>query len=398
MQRWTGAAIGAAAAWQAVLPLGAGADTAVLDTAHDATLIESPTGALANGAGTGLFVGRTSQPNGSRRRALIGFDVAGALPGGAVVTGAWLDLELSVSHPEPVEIGLHRVAADWSEGPSVSSGGSGVPAVAGDVTWIHTRYDTARWAHPGGDFAAEPSAVAPIGDSGAYRFDTTGDLVADVQSWLDAPSTNHGWILVGGEDSASTAKRFYSREAGSEGKGPRLVVDYEPPCDGADLSARARGICRAYCEALDCDGSDPRGDARACETLAQSFAAAGGGEPLPCEAPRRIACPCFTEQDVTALALALQDTAVYTQLDCADSTPTKPLTALSAIRIDGADCSARSADCSALAVTFTEDNACQFNPPLPAEPVAVDGISAQERDACRALILGGSQAAGVTCE
>jgi hypothetical protein len=423
-------AAGAMTVLRAAFPLDARAETAILDAARDATLIESATGALANGAGSAVFVGRTSQLADSRRRALLAFDVAAALPGGAVVTGAWLDLELSPSHPAPIEIGLYRVATDWSEGSSRSSGGSGDPAQPGDVTWIHNRYDAERWTHPGGDFAAEPSAVAEIGDAGTYRFESTPAVVADVQGWLDTSASNDGWILVGGEDAASTAKRFYSREAGREGAGARLVIEYVPPCDAANLTGRALGICNAYCEALDCDGTEPGDGARACEQLAQSFAAVHGDEPFPCEAPRdadrdgvadeidncpdtpnadqsdqdgdavgdACDCPCFTRGEVTSLVLALQDTAVYTELDCTDSTPAKPLTAVSAIRIDGADCSAQSADCSALAVEFTEDNACQINPPAPAPTVTVGSISDVEREACRAFILTGAEAAGLRCE
>jgi hypothetical protein len=399
MLRWIQrAAIGAAAAWQATLALGAAAETSVLSAVRDATLIESGTGALANGAGPALFIGRTSQQSGSRRRALLLFDVAGALPGGAVVTGAWLDLELSPSHPDPVPIGLHRVAAEWSEGPSASSGGSGAPATLGDVTWIYTRYDTERWTHAGGDFAPAPSAVVPIGDAGPYRVDSSPTLVADVQHWLDAPATNHGWILVGGEDAASTVKRFYSREAGREGEGPRLVVEYVPPCDTVDLSTRARGICTAYCEALDCDAAERRGGEVACQQLAERFAATSGEVALPCEHPAEPECPCFTIDEVTALVQALQDSSVYADLDCTDSSPTKPLTAVSAVRIDGADCSAGNSDCSALSVSFTEDNACQLNPPAPALPVSVDGISDVEREACRDAILAGAHAAGLACE
>src|SRR5678815_2381943 len=142
-------AIGLAIVAQGTSGAVASAETAVLDAVRDATLIESGTGALANGAGPALFVGRTSQQNDSRRRALIAFDVAAALPSGAVVTRVALDLELSPSHPDPVAIGVYRVAADWSEGRSDGSGGSGEPAVAGDVTWIHTRYDLERWVDPG---------------------------------------------------------------------------------------------------------------------------------------------------------------------------------------------------------------------------------------------------------
>jgi hypothetical protein len=386
--------------WLAALPVGASGDTVELDAARDATLIESASGAFANGSGPAVFVGRTGQTSDSRRRSVIAFDVAGALPGGALVTSVWLELSLSPSNPAPIGIGAHRVSADWSEGLSEATGGGGAASLPGDVTWIHTRYDTDRWVNPGGDFAALPSAVAEVADTGTYRFGSTPALVADVQSWLDAPADNHGWILVGGEDAASTAKRFHSREgADEEGPGPRLVVEYVPACEAADLPALALGACRAYCEALDCDGSEPRGDARACGLLAQRFGVATGGRALPCEPPPpEDTCPCFTRDDVTALVLTLSDSSLYTGLDCIDSSPAKPFTAVSAFRVDGTDCAAQSADCSALAVTFTEDNACQYNPPAPDVPLVVDGISDAERDACRGAILDGALAAGLACE
>jgi hypothetical protein len=390
--------IGAVVIGLTALSFAAAADVAILSAARDATLIESATGVLANGSGSVLFVGRTSQQTGSRRRAVIAFDVAGRVPGGAIVTGARLELELSSSHEQAVQIGIYRVSVDWSEGPSSSEGGSGAASQVGDVTWIHTRYDTERWTHAGGDFAAEPSASADIADVGIYRFESTESLVADVQAWLDAPASNHGWILVGGEAAASTAKRFFSREAGREGEGPRLVIEYAPPCEAADLGGRALGICRAYCEALDCDGREPRTDGAACDRLATRFAAATGDVALPCERPAPSACPCFSADDVTALVRSLQDASLYTDLDCTDSTPTKPLTAVSAVRIDGSACSAGNSDCSALSIMFTEDNACQINPPPPAVPVSIDGISDVQREACRQIILAGSLAAGIACE
>src|SRR4030095_6565569 len=94
--------------------------------------IESATGAFSNGAGPAFFVGRTSQATGFRRRGVIRFDVADVLPPGVIVTRAELRLVLNHSNPQAIEIGLHRVLADWGEGESASSGGSGAPAAAGD--------------------------------------------------------------------------------------------------------------------------------------------------------------------------------------------------------------------------------------------------------------------------
>jgi hypothetical protein len=109
-------------------------------------------------------------------------------------------------------------------------------------------------------------------------------------------------------------------------------------------------------------------------------------------------CACFTEADVQALILTLQDAVTYTGLVCIDTRiGTKPLTAISAFRADGAPCSSASQDCSALAVEFTEDNACQWNPPAPLLPILEQGISDAQREACRARLLAGAAVLGLPC-
>jgi hypothetical protein len=261
------------------------AGTLVLQAARDATLIESSDGSLANGAGPAFFVGRTSQSFGARRRAVLSFDVAGHLPGGAWVTSVELLLELTPSNAPVADVGLHRVLTPWSEGPSSASGGGGAPAEPGDATWLHSRYDAQRWMRPGGDFAPEPSSVARVGAAGRYVWRSTPDLASDVQGWLDAPRSNHGWILIGAEQAPTTSKRFASREEPTQTMQPRLVIEYQTGCEGAALAWRAFGLCHAYCEALDCDGPWPRASPRACSRLARSFARRTGGAPLPCALP-----------------------------------------------------------------------------------------------------------------
>ena len=51
---------------------------------------------------------------------------------------------------------------------------------------------------------------------------------ADVQTWLDFPGENFGWILIGVEDEAGTAARFSTRESGTTEDRPRLIVEYTP--------------------------------------------------------------------------------------------------------------------------------------------------------------------------
>ena len=267
------------------LAASASAETAIVPCAADATLIESATGALGNGVGPAVFVGRTSQAVGSRRRALVRFDVAGVLPPGSIVTRAELGLVLTPSNSPSIEIGLHRVLADWGEGASAASGGGGAPAAPGDATWIHTFYATAFWENPGGDFVFEASATLPVSEVGAVAWGSTPAAIADVQAWVDLPDTNHGWLLLGGEDASSTAKRFASREADDPAARPQLLVEYEVPCATLDLEGAARALCHVYCEALDCDAAAPGASPRACAQVSRQFARRSGGAALVCERP-----------------------------------------------------------------------------------------------------------------
>jgi hypothetical protein len=436
-------------------PIAVRAGTVVVVAQRDATLVESATGALANGAGPFFFAGRTSQESGSIRRAVLAFDVGAAVPHGAPIQSVQLRLAMSQTNAGAETLHLHRVLASWTEGASIATGGSGAPAAAGDVTWLHRSYDALLWATAGGDFAPVASASALIDEPGSYAWGSTPELVADVQSWLDDPAANHGWILIGDESASSTVKRFESRENADPTVRPVLVVEFGAPqtaCSEAGLGPVALGLCQSYCEALDCD-ADPGADPRSCATLAARFARATGGAALPCEPdadgdgvgdaeddcptvadPDQLDadadgagdacdncaavanpdqadtfgavgvgdacdCPCFTALDAAALAAELGDTSLYgDSLICIDTrVGAKPLTALSATRVDGAPCAVESTDCSALAVEFTEDRACQWNPPAPTAGLSVQGITDPQREACRQSIVGAATAAGLAC-
>jgi hypothetical protein len=277
--------VAAAVSGLMALPAVAGTETAILPPTRDTTLIESAAGGLGNGAGPALFVGRTSQQVGGRRRALLHFDVAGAIPAGMLVTWAELSLVLTPSNPGPALLRLRRVLADWGEGASATGGGGGAPAAPGDATWIHTFWPDAFWSLPGGDFAASSSAEAVVTGPGPYLWGPTPALVADVQAWLDDPDGNFGWILIGDEESPSTAKRFHSREAGDPAVHPVLVVEYAPPCEALPLRGAASGLCIAYCEAMDCDSATPNASARACDRVASRFARHSRGALPPCVQP-----------------------------------------------------------------------------------------------------------------
>jgi hypothetical protein len=184
---------------------------------------------LSNGAGEWVFAGRNN--NGDTRRALMAFAIADSLPAGATVDSVALTLNMSRSISGAAANALHRVTADWGEGGSDASccapeEGTGGSAMAGDATWLQRVFRATDWTTPGGDFAAAPSATQSVGGVGLYRWQST-QMAADVQGWLDSPATNFGWIIIGNESAALTAKRFDAHE--SAATRPILTVYYTVP-------------------------------------------------------------------------------------------------------------------------------------------------------------------------
>jgi hypothetical protein len=200
----------------------------------DNTLYQSATGAFSNGAGTSFFVGRVgANGGGNARRGLIAFDIAANVPAGASIDSVKLTLRMSKSNVGAQTIALHRVSADWGEGVSNAGGeeGGGAAATTGDATWIHRFFNTSLWTNAGGDFAAAASASRAVSGIGAYIWGSTPQMVADVQAWLDTPSSNFGWLLLGNESTFPTSKRFDAREHSSAGNRPALTVFFKTMTD-----------------------------------------------------------------------------------------------------------------------------------------------------------------------
>jgi hypothetical protein len=201
---------------------------AIISPTKDNTLYENGAGSISNGSGEHFFAGRTG--TGDIRRGVIAFDIAASIPAGGRVTNVTLTLHLSrepaLGGPEIVE--LRRLLADWGEGTSdaLANEGGGGAATPGDATWIHTFSDTGFWSSPGGDFVQKVSASQAVDAIGFYSWSGPG-LVADVQSWLDNPQGNFGWVLIGNESVEMTAKRFDTRENTELQFRPQLSVGYE---------------------------------------------------------------------------------------------------------------------------------------------------------------------------
>lgn len=208
------------------------ADDVTIVCGKDNTLYEDATGSVSNGVGARFFEGRTGQSGDSVRRGLIWFDVASSVPAGSRITKVVLQMHMSKTPSSTTRITeLHAVLADWGEGSSDATGqeGKGGVAKTGDATWLHTFFPSALWTTPGGDFSPTASASLGVAGSGFYMWGSTTQMVADVQSWLDQPATNFGWLVLGREDASRTAKRFDTRENATAANRPQLMIEYCTP-------------------------------------------------------------------------------------------------------------------------------------------------------------------------
>ncbi|MHC4174362.1 MAG: DNRLRE domain-containing protein [Planctomycetota bacterium] len=195
----------------------------------DNTLYKNDQGSLSNGIGVGFFVGQNRSGT-SIRRALLAFNLSNHIPAGSTIHSVNLTLHLSRTTSGPQPAWLHRVLADWGEGPSEAQrgGGGGADAAESDATWLHTFYNDSFWQEAGGDFAVLPSAITDVNKIGFYTWGSTPEMVSDVQNWVDNPASNAGWILIGNEAEEQTSKRFDSRETEQMQNLPMLTINFTP--------------------------------------------------------------------------------------------------------------------------------------------------------------------------
>ncbi len=190
------------------------------------TTIYSENSAINNGAGVGVFVGRNS--GGNLRRTLISFDIAGAVPAGATITSVSLSMSVTKSQLTSESISLRKISSDWGEGSTVGAGGGGgqgVSATAGSATWGSRLSGSATWATAGGDFSSTVTASSTASSSGTVTW-SSAQMASDVQNWLNSPSSNFGWILIGDESSSQSVKRLGSRQDSTSSERPVLTVSF----------------------------------------------------------------------------------------------------------------------------------------------------------------------------
>ncbi len=230
---------------------------------RDATLYENEFGEAANGSGRYIFMGRTGPDGNSEvRRTLMRFDVS-AIPLEAVIDGVELSVEIGQVPLQPPTGGtatLHRVLADWGEGESNAPGpeGQGTSPQSMDATWAHRFYNTVFWGAQGGDFLIDASSAVGYGTvEETLIFPSTEALKRDIRKWMNSPTQNFGWILIGNEGLDFTARRMDSKD-GQNPSPPVLTVEYhiEGPTDSLALELISTELVRPVAITNAGDGSN----------------------------------------------------------------------------------------------------------------------------------------------
>ena len=163
-----------------------------------------------------------------RARLLLRFDLS-AVPPGSVVTNVNLDLTVlkENSGEPPAAMEVRPMMVTWREGDR--TGMQGASALPGQSTWNSRAHLQVAWSVPGGqagsEFGSVSSSIVSLDGVGSYRFPETPALIGEVQSWVDFPATNFGWVIMGMDESiVASARRVASRES-VVGR-PRLTVGY----------------------------------------------------------------------------------------------------------------------------------------------------------------------------
>lgn len=205
------------------------ADTAVLRAVADGTLIEpNDGGQYALGAAYNIYCGRVGVNGlGTLRRAVVRFDLS-SIPPGSTILSVSFKAYMSQTSTGAQDCKLHRAQQSWGEGLSFAFGGGGTLPEVNDATWTYRYWPTTLWTTAGGVFSPVASASKSINAVGFYTWATTNALVADVQAWVNAPTENYGWVIVGNEAVLETAKRFDSRESADQTHHPTITITYTP--------------------------------------------------------------------------------------------------------------------------------------------------------------------------
>lgn len=78
----------------------------------------------------------------------------------------------------------------------------------------------------GGDFVATASATATVPVTQGFVSWSSVSLTSDMQTFLNNPSTNFGWLVLGDETTTQTIRRFDSSERTVTSFLPTMTVTF----------------------------------------------------------------------------------------------------------------------------------------------------------------------------
>lgn len=177
----------------------------------DAYISESAPAANHGREETLLLDGDEPNRSGKDCAALLRWDVS-AVPRGSKVLAATLTFDVANKTTDWYEV--YEVKRDWAEG---------------EVSWGCSSAGKS-WEVPGasGPLDRGPEVLGRAGPRtiGVHSFDMAPQGIALVQSWVDAPPTNHGIVIANSTN--TNGMDLKSRETASPGARPKLTVVYEP--------------------------------------------------------------------------------------------------------------------------------------------------------------------------
>lgn len=214
------------------------AETVSLTPSADTSLLEAFPG---NNFGGQLFFNSGTTQNYTKNRGLLKFNIAEHIPANAKIKSGTLSFEVTGSTAEtdkdnPSTFQLRRMLRDWGEGnKSGQPPQLGAPATTNEANWTYRfAFTTNTWGIPGGqsgvDFSTNSSGEDFFYgiDRSPYYIQPNAQMTADLQSWLNQPSNNFGWMLLSqSEELNFSARRFGSRE--DTNRAPVLTVEYFVP-------------------------------------------------------------------------------------------------------------------------------------------------------------------------
>lgn len=166
----------------------------------------------SNGAGDYLWAGPEVVlfSNPVPRRALMAFDLDGAIQSSSIIDDVDLRLRVTGVFGFGVPVALARVypssGVGWAEG-NANAGGNefdGVTSSIAAADWQYRSRPTAFWSSPGGDVVGPLLDLVTVGGSGPLTFSSSA-LTSAVQTMVSNGDDVDGFLLAGPESSGLTA-------------------------------------------------------------------------------------------------------------------------------------------------------------------------------------------------